>query len=475
MLVYLVSPALVFLATWIRPAIGWPAALIVAIGLFQLVRSPAMATPRPPLPRKTLWLVLLLALGWTLFSGVGGFFPQSGDYVKHNLVFHDLVHQSWPVNYAPTDGEKTYLCYGLGYYLIPALGGKLLGENLVPLLTLVWTFGGVALFFYWVAAVGQAPVKTLLMILFFSGTSILWWLFKHHGIPGLLSTDGLDQYLSRLGLRTGYNDSFTRIQYQPQHALVGWLGTAVLYDLLWVKKNPRGVFFIWAACLFWSPMSCLGLLLVPLAALRRVRCRDYCEPINLLAGGILLVILGIYFQGHIPLADSGALWKLGGGADWLWLYVLFLILELSPILMVLLVDLKYRTLGDLRPLFYVAVVFLLLLPLYKFGFYSDLRLQSSDPALIFAALGAALCWQNPSFSFRRPLFLLLTATILVGAVIPLLRPWQNLLINPKRCSYATIVQVYGYHDLTELRDPMFNAAPQYLGRTNSLAARWLLR
>ena len=37
MLVYLTSPALVFLATWIRPAIGLPAALIVAIGLFQLV------------------------------------------------------------------------------------------------------------------------------------------------------------------------------------------------------------------------------------------------------------------------------------------------------------------------------------------------------------------------------------------------------------------------------------------------------
>ena len=222
-------------------------------------------------------------------------------------------------------------------------------------------------------------------------------------------------------------------------------------------------------------MSCLGLLLVPLAALRRVRCRDYFEPINLLAGGILLVILGIYFQGHIPLADSGVLWKLGGGADWFWLYVLFLILELSPILMVLLVDLKYRTLGDLRPLFYVAVVFLVLLPLYKFGFYSDLRLQSSEPALVFAALGAALCWQRPAFSFRRPLFFLLLVMILIGAAIPLFRPWQNLLAARHDYSYAAIVQNCGYHDITELRDIAFNAAPQYLGRTNSLAARWLLR
>ena len=475
MLVYLTSPALVFLATWIRPAIGLPAALIVAIGLFQLVRSPAMATPQPPLPRKIFWLVLLLALGWTLLAGVGGFLPQSGDYVKHNLLFHDLVHQSWPVNYAPPAGAKTYLCYGLGYYLMPTLGGKLLGVNLVPLLTLAWTFGGVALFFYWVATLGQAPGKTLAMILFFSGTSILWWLFKRHGIPGLLSTDGLDQQLSKLGLRTGYNDSFTRIEYQPQHALVGWLGTAVFYDLLWVKKNPRGVFFVWAACLLWSPLSCLGLLLVPLAALRRVRCRDYFEPINLLAGGILLLILGIYFQGHVPLADSGVLWKLADSANWIGLYVLFLILELSPVLMVLFVDLKYRLLGDLRPLFYAAVGFLILLPLYKFGFYSDLRLQSSEPALVFAALGAALCWQSPAFSFRRPLFLLLVATILVGAMIPLFRPWQNLVTNDYDYSYAAIVQNCGYHDITELRDIAFNAAPQYLGRTNSLAARWLLR
>lgn len=272
-LVYLVSPALVFLATWIRPAIGLPAALVVAAGLLRLVWSPEWLTPRPPLPRKTFWLVLALALAWTIFGGVGGLFPQSADYVKHNLLFHDLVHQPWPVNYVLPGGEKNFLCYGLGYYLVPALGAKFLGEGFLPLFTLAWTFGGAALFFYWAATLGGPPRKMLAMVLFFAVTGVLWMLFKGHGIPGLISAAGLESRLLKLGLLFSYNDSFTRFQYQPQHALAGWLGAAVLYERLWVRKNPAGTVFVWAACLFWSPLTWLGLLLVPLAALRRVRGR----------------------------------------------------------------------------------------------------------------------------------------------------------------------------------------------------------
>jgi hypothetical protein len=475
MLVYLVSPALVFLTTWIRPAIGFPAAFIVAAGLIRLVRSPEMFTPRPPLSRKIFWLVLALALVWTLSGGVGGFFPQSTDYIKHNLLFHDLIRQSWPVTYVSPGGGTKYLCYGAGYYLVPALGGRFLGENLLPLLALAWTFAGVALFFHWAATLGSSPLKTLAMVLGFAATGVLWLLFKRYGIPGLISADGLQAQLLKLGLFFSYYDSFTRFQYQPQHALTGWLGAAVIYDLLWVKRKPRGAFFVWAACLLWSPLSCLGLLLVPLAALRRVRWLDYFEPVNVVAGGVLLVILGMYYQGHVPLAGRGPIWKFAGGTQWPWFYALFLAFELSPILMVFLVDRKYRVLGDLRPLFLCSLWCLILLPLYKFGFYSDLRFQASGPALLFAALGAALCWQNAAFSLKRPMFILLAATVLIGAVYPLLRPWQNLMTNTQTIPYANIVQDSGFKNLSEMRDPLFDLAPQYLGRTNSAAVRWLLR
>lgn len=468
-LIYLALPNVVFISTWLRPQIGIPAAVIVAFCVFRLVK---FSVPKNVSP-LTIGLVLTAALFWMLFGGVGGVLPQSSDYIKHNLLFHDLVVSAWPVNYSGAGAGKNYLCYGLGYYLMPALGGKMFGAAMVPLLSFAWTFAGLALFFFWVATFDHTPGKTLPLFLGFAVTGIVWLQFKQHGIPGLISADGLEIKLKQLGLYFSYNDSFTRFQYQPHHALTGWLGAALLYEMLCVKKNPAGVFFVWTMCLLWSPLSCIGLLLVPLAALNRVHWQYYFEPVNLIGGGVLLAIMGIYFQGHVPLAESGAIWKFSSGAEWVAFYFLFLALELSTLLFIFLLERKYRLLGDLRPLFFIGAIFLLLLPLWKMGHNSDLRMEASAPALLFAALAAGRCFQ--SGISQRPLMCGLIACLLIGAIYPIMRPWRIFHFHPKNFSYETIVQLNGYKNLSELRDLEFNSSLQYLGRPDSAAARWLLR
>jgi hypothetical protein len=471
---YLAVPAVIFFAGWIRPAVGIPAALVVVGTVIFLVRQKNLAVPRPVLPVKTFCAVLVLALLWTLLIGVGGVFPQSSDYVKHNLLFHDLASLPWPVNY-DVAGGKNYLCYGTGYYLVPALGGKLLGFGAVPVLAFLWTLAGVALFFYWLASRSKSPATTLTVVLLFAAPGILWTYFKLHGLPGLVSADGLQAKLLKNGLFFNYNDSFTRFQFQPQHALTGWLGAAVLYEMLWTQKNPRGVVFVWAACLLWSPLTGLGLLLVPLAAWRQVRWQNYFEPANLLGGGVLLAVLGIYFQGHRALADNGFIWEFSSGADWLLFYPLFLVLTVSPVLFMALVELKYKILGETRPLFFGAAAILLLLPLYKMGFAGDLRMQSAAPALLLLALAADRILQHEKLSLEQPLCQLLVAGLLLGAVYPALRPCQSLLSRSYDRSYASVVQGAGWRTLPDMRDPGFDVTIQYLGRPDSLAARWLLR
>ena len=111
-LAYLVLPNLLFLTLWVRPGIGLPAALSVLLSSVWLGRPDPQATPEPGLGRRNWSFILLLAFGWTLAAGAGGFLPQGGDYIKHNLVFHDLFHFAWPVTY-PTASGQAYLCYGL--------------------------------------------------------------------------------------------------------------------------------------------------------------------------------------------------------------------------------------------------------------------------------------------------------------------------------------------------------------------------
>ena len=470
---YFALPVLIFLFGWLRPAIGIPAGLVVAGVYFWFVRRPSQPA-RPALTQKNLLLILTVTFAWTLLVGVGGVLPQSGDYLKHNLLLHDLTSANWPVTY-PHEGGETFLCYALGYYLVPALGGRLLGGDIIPALLFVWTFAGLFLFFWWAATLTTSPKKTIAAILLFAPTGILWTLFKAHGLPGIVTAADLEPKLLYGGLLFGYNDSFTRFNYQPQHALTGWLGAAVLYEMLWVKKNPRGAVFVWSLFVFWSPLTSLGLLLVPLAAWRRVRWQNYFEPVNLIGGGVVLAVLGIYFQGHVPLPDKGFIGTFLPGWEWPFYYALFLLLLLVPLLLLWLVERRAKILGEFRPLFFLASALLLLLPFWKFGVAGDLRNQAGGPATLFLALAAARIVSSEKFSWQRPLGMLLVVLLLIGAINPVLRPLKNLVSNSPDYSYSNIEQSLGWHHLTDMTDPRFDLAAQYQGRGDSPAMRWLLK
>jgi hypothetical protein len=274
-LAYIAIPNLIFLTTWLRPWFGVPAAAAIVVCFAIMAAQNRAKDTRWGTSRLNLLFVLGLAFYWTLMAGAGGFVPQETDYLKHNLLFHDLTHFTWPVEYALPDGGKSYLCYGLGYYLVPALGGRILGDGATPLLTFLWTYAGVALFFYWVATFTKSPKTSLLIFLLFAATNIGLLVLKRAGIPGLMSALHVREKLWQLGLYHSYLDFFTKLQFQPQHGIIACLGTALLFEMIWFRKDPRGAALARCACLLWSPMTCVGLLLVPLAALRRVRWQDY--------------------------------------------------------------------------------------------------------------------------------------------------------------------------------------------------------
>jgi hypothetical protein len=473
---YFALPNLIFLATWIRPWIGIPAALAVAFFLFRFFLENDGSVSPPSLDRPTIIFIAVLALFWTLLAGVGGFAPQSEDYIKHNLVFHDLVHSAWPVNYALPAGGQSYLCYSVGYYLVPCSLAKIFGEAVLPLATFLWAAFGVGLFFFWVARfnakINPGPKWTVLIFLLCAVTGLVWFAFKNHAFPGARD------YMVKLGLINSYLDSFTRLAFQPQHTITGWLGAALLAELIWVQKNPRAAAFVWSLTLLWSVLTSAGLLLLPLAALRRVRFVDYFTPANLIGGGALVAIMGIFYQGHTGLSYNAPIWKLSNGADWLVYYPLFLVFQLGLIPLVWLIDRRYSILKEWRTLFLWSAIFLVALPLLRVGYWSDLRLEGASPALVFIALGASRCFNREFFQFRKPLFAIFLCVFLIGAVYPAGRPLLNLAQNRADHSYAGTLQKYGFHNLTEIFDPTapsFNAAEQYLGRKESPAACWLLR
>jgi hypothetical protein len=473
---YLVLPSLIFLFTWVRCAIGIPVVLVVLAAYAVFIKQCGGQTLRPKLSAGTWIFILSLGFLMTLAAGIGGLVPQTSDYEKHNLLFHDLTVQPWPVYYS-SGTNTTFLCYGLGYYLPPMIVARSVGDDCLPMATIMWAFLGVVLFFYWLATLTASPKRTISIVVFFATTETFW-----HWFLGLLKTSffgqtgqviGLD--LIHLGLFPDYSDTYSALQWRPQHVIPAWLGTALFYDLFWIRRSACGAGLVWAACWMWSPITCLGLLLLPLVGLKRWRWQDALEPVNL-GAAILLAVLGVYIHAHVALTEKGPLWQFSSDNNWLLLYPWLLLLQLGPIFLIFLIDVKYNLLGGLRPLFRVSFILLALLPLYKLGYYGDQRLQCQTPALLVCGLAACRIFLHAEFNLRRPLCALLAASQLFGLAYPVASWWRKALtIERHDYSYDAVRLNWGCNNLSEYRHPGYDYSMQYLGQTNSLAARWLLR
>ena len=135
------------------------------------------------LPLAALLAVVLCALLWTFLSGIGGCFYQNEDHYGRNAIFHDLLGHSWPVYF---DGTPYALDYYVGFWILPALVGKLFAALMGA--SLLWPAANAALFVqtFWfltlifllmlsvaeVQTLGKVCLSLVLFVLF-SGMDVL--------------------------------------------------------------------------------------------------------------------------------------------------------------------------------------------------------------------------------------------------------------------------------------------------------------
>lgn len=143
----LLLPAAAFLLTWVRLPVSVPCVLAIAAAfiLYSCRRKQVDLFGRAEddfaLPPAAVLAVVLCALAWTFFSGIGGYFYQNEDHYGRNAIFHDLLNHSWPVYF---DGTPYALDYYVGFWILPALVGKLLSALMGA--SWLWPAANAALF-----------------------------------------------------------------------------------------------------------------------------------------------------------------------------------------------------------------------------------------------------------------------------------------------------------------------------------------
>jgi len=142
---YLLLPNLIFYIYWTRSSIGFFGVLLL-IFLFAGVVANKEFSKSETLTYNNLRLLLVITLVLTLISGVGGICFQTLDHYAHNTKFYELFKSEWPQR-IPQKGPV--VSYYYGYYVVPVLVSKILGEVRDDIIFL-WSFLGFFLGLAWV-------------------------------------------------------------------------------------------------------------------------------------------------------------------------------------------------------------------------------------------------------------------------------------------------------------------------------------
>ncbi len=401
--VYLTLPVMIFLVGWLRPfwaLVSVASALAIGKGLAPGKNVNPAAPSRASRLKWWQGITLLLVLAFVAgTNGAGGFGVQNWDWIKHNAILRDLVDKPWPVIYTTDKGEVA-LAYYLAYYLPAAVAGKMLGWQAANVAIYGWTVLGCFLAAVWLMMLSGARWWAALgMLVLFSGLDLLgdalWW----HPRETLQWVNNFDaEWWPKLWTLPS---NLTLIAYAPQHAIAGWLFTALLVAGLRARPASFPIGGLLALSLLWSPFLTVGLF--ALAGLwflgHRARLsgciRAQFRPANLTAVPLALV-LALYFQSrNVPfelphyLYPSRNIIAMGsfyltpsrtGFAEFAPAYVLTMLLEFGTLALLLLKALPKEDRAD-RFLLAGAVATLLALPWFHYGHYNDLVMRICIPAL----------------------------------------------------------------------------------------------
>jgi hypothetical protein len=459
---------------------------------FADVWRKATTSAMPVTPRRCAY-VGTFALALTVVAGIGNLNAQIVDYVKHNLVFHDLVAYPWPVVYPKLGAGGSLLCYYTAYYLPASLTGKALGLAWTELASFVWGLTGVALAFAWIVRLGRTAGSAVPGIfILVDGFAWLPGVYVFAQRVGLLpggvrgawwDSGGFTEQIARFGtpsVRLLFESEPTHLLWVPQHTIAAWLVTACVLRTLDEGEPPRHLGLVIAAALLWSPFVVIGL--APFVAMVLLRNRGAALTWPAVTGGLALAVpTGLYFLGHSSYQNVGLLptW-FSGPLDWL-RYLLFLVGSVG--VLTLAVAMVRRRFG--APLdqewrtFATAAGWLAATTLIVMGYQNDWVMRVSMPALVvFRLIVARLAvdlWRS-----RAPLAPRLAFAIVV--LLSAMRPAKTLFLVtlgrlPTQLNDTTIATATrGAPTLGELRGgDGWLYGDQYVGPRTSWFGRHMLR
>jgi hypothetical protein len=389
-LLYLFLPFVIFCLGWIKPVFSVPILIVLFICFYRMVKGfPDLWLPRLS-KEETLKVgfILCIIILWVYLSGIGGFVAQSYDAPVRNAIFQVLVEKKWPVyNFdraANTIRAPIALVYYFGWWLPPAIVGKMFGLTVGLFAQAVWAVLGIGLFYYMLVAkfIKKIVLWPLLVFVFFSGLDVLgmYLIGERIYIP---YTTHLERWVGPFQ----FSSMTTQLFWVYNQAVPVWVATM----LLLMQKNNRYAVLIIALTMLTSTMPFVGLIVIAGCMIIKnyigeilpynsnkfkEACRNLFTFENIAGGGVVGIISFLFLKTNI----AASVVRLYATSSIKGITLVFIVFYFVEVMVYLIAIYKYQ---KRNWLYYCSAVWLAICPWIFVGNYNhDFCMRASIPALV---------------------------------------------------------------------------------------------
>lgn len=416
---YLAIPFMIFSIGWFKWYFGVPMSLIIIICLFKIWNSikidSEITFEMLFNKRLVVFGTIMIIIMWILLSGISNHSYQNDDYHWRNGMFDLLIAHDWPIKESVLKGEVVVnrgYSYYCGFWLLPAVVGKVFGYSIGNLFQILWAFIGVSLvvFLIW-NYIKDVSIWSIVLLIFFSGLDILGVAITGHNILDVPVTEHIEWWNI-----FQYSSFTTQLYWVFNQAIPAWIATMIILS----NKNKKHILFIVALMMINCTMPFVGMLpfvfFYILKDVISLRERTLKLPKEILSfeniiGGGSVGIISFFFLRKSSISEGASFFSLQNGG---WLNVsLFLFLE---VLVYYICIYKYQK-GNVN--FYISLVILIVLPFIVLNDADNLCMRASIPSLFI--LYIMVCNSIKEMFNRRDIIsIFVTCLILsIGGITPL--------------------------------------------------------
>ena len=424
---YIVLPILIFFIGWCNPLVAVLGSIIILVSFyFTCKNAPELWSPTSRKQWFFLISLVLVALVWVCWSGIGALVFQNPDHSCRNPIFELLVTKPWPVlaefrkGFFSTVENPIVMTYYIGFWLPPALVGKVFNSVQIGYYAqIIWaTFGVFLVFYYILASVKKKNYLPIFLFLIFSGMDFLGaTLLKKFYLYPLVRN--IEWWLA------GFNyESFTtQLFWVFNQALPAWLVTVMLLH----EKNNKSILFLYSCLLIHATLPSMGLF--PIVAYLMLKngntpskewfdfnyIKDCIKSAftfqNTLGMFLITVISYFYLTQNISGGNMGIV-------PHLWFNILVYMIVYFPIEVGIYLAVVWRY-NKNNPLLYLITAWLLIIPHIQVGFTIDFGMRACIPSLVILFLFVAKTLDEGKIQKDKFAYTILILALIIGSISPL--------------------------------------------------------